>query len=156
FNADTLQITDKWRLTVAEVTRPAGSPTKYYDDADWGTTPVVLDDANGRHLIAATNKNGVVYAFDRAHIAQGFVWKAKIAFGGGDPFIGSVSSGVFANGLLYMAGACPSAKAQGKTYVCDVSGGTLSAIRPEDGSIKWSVPTAGRILPALAGATNII
>ncbi|MDQ6920722.1 MAG: PQQ-binding-like beta-propeller repeat protein, partial [Candidatus Dormibacteraeota bacterium] len=74
-------------------------------DSDWGTTPVVFDDASSRHLVAATDKNGFAYAFDRTNVSAGPVWQSQIATGGICPTCGdgSVSSGATGAGRLYLA-----------------------------------------------------
>src|SRR5262249_30878781 len=34
------------------------------DDEDWGTTPIIFHDAQGRTLVGANHKNGWFYAYD--------------------------------------------------------------------------------------------
>jgi hypothetical protein len=79
-------------------------------DLDWGTTPTLMTDYGGRHLIAAANKNGYLYAFDRNDLERGPVWQDHIAVGGVAPFNGqgSVSNGVFDGKYLYYAGGTTS------------------------------------------------
>ena len=68
-DATTLAVKDYWSL-------PVSDPTP---DADWGTSPVFLKDAQGRDLVAAGNKNGRLYAFHRDAIGFGPVWSRQFA-----------------------------------------------------------------------------
>ena len=43
-------------------------------DMDFGTTPVIFHDSQGRTLVGANHKNGAFYAFDINNISAGPVW----------------------------------------------------------------------------------
>jgi outer membrane protein assembly factor BamB len=75
-------------------------------DQDWGSTPLVYNSPTGTPLVAAVNKDGFVYAFNRANVGAGPVWRQRIAIGGWCPQCGdgSVSSGTYSQGLLFQAG----------------------------------------------------
>src|SRR5256886_14479794 len=79
----------------------------YYEDADFGASPTLYDSPDGRHFIAATNKNGWVYALDRDHLANGIIWKYQISGGGASPDLGesSIVSAPYANATLFVGGA---------------------------------------------------
>jgi outer membrane protein assembly factor BamB len=71
-------------------------------DLDFGTTPVVFRDAQGRALVGANNKNGVFYAYDLAHVGTGAVWTRQTGTNVGvmpayDPNVG-------AGGTLFIVG----------------------------------------------------
>jgi outer membrane protein assembly factor BamB len=77
-------------------------------DLDFGTTPVVFRDSQGRALVGANNKNGVFYAYDVAHVGAGAVWTRTTGISVGvmpayDPDVG-VGGTLFIvgdNGVLY-------------------------------------------------------
>jgi hypothetical protein len=71
-DATTLAVKSSWQIPAAQETA----------DSDWGTTPILFDDANCRHLVAGINKNGILYAFDRANLAAvpcGSAWSRSAA-----------------------------------------------------------------------------
>src|SRR2546423_12006236 len=75
-------------------------------DSDWGDTPTLFTDGFGHRRVAAVNKDGFLYAFDRARVEAGPVWNQAIAVGGICPTCGdgSVASGAFDGAQLYFAG----------------------------------------------------
>lgn len=119
---------------------------------DWGTTPVLFTDTNSRQLVTASNKDGNVYAFDRANLAVGPVWQTQIAIGGPDPEgngDGTVSSVAFDGTTIYAAG--------GNTTINATSvRGSVRALDPATGAIKWEHAAAATVLPALAYANGLI
>src|SRR5438105_7511949 len=78
----------------------------YSEDADFGASPTLYDSPDGRHFIAATNKNGWVYALDRDNLAGGIKWQYQISGGGASPDLGesSIVSAAYANGTLFVGG----------------------------------------------------
>jgi len=84
-DATSLSVKSSWQLPQLDAV----------NDADWGNTPLLFSDVNGKQRVAAINKNGTLYAFDRNNLAAGPIWKTLIAFGGQCPTCGdgSVSSG---------------------------------------------------------------
>jgi outer membrane protein assembly factor BamB len=136
-DADSLLPLDSWKL---------GSNERV-SDSDWGTSPTLLTDSGGRQLVAAANKNGLLYAFDRDRLADGPVWQRRVAVGGDCPNCGegTVSTGVFAGGRLFWAGA--STRVHGRTYR-----GSVRAIDPASGRVLWSRGLHGAVLGALVSA----
>ncbi|HEX8994998.1 MAG TPA: PQQ-binding-like beta-propeller repeat protein [Ktedonobacterales bacterium] len=101
-------------------------------DSDFGNTPILFTDGNGRQLVGAVNKNGIVYALLRSNLAAGPVWQTTVAYGGECPECGdgSVSSMTFANNTLYVAG--------GNTSINGVGfGGSVNALNPTTGAFIW-------------------
>jgi outer membrane protein assembly factor BamB len=131
----TMTITSAWQVPQNQVV----------PDSDWGTTPVLFSDGSGRQLVAAVNKNGYAYAFLRSNVAAGPIWRQLIAIGGMCPTCGdgSVSSMVFANGLLYAAGGNTTINGAGYP-------GAVRALDPATGAIVWEHGDPSPILPALA------
>jgi outer membrane protein assembly factor BamB len=120
-------------------------------DTDWGTTPTLMTDKNGRLLLAVANKNGVLYAFDRTNLAAGPVWKQTVAFGGDCPPCGdgTISSGAFANGTLYYA--------SGNTTINGVGyRGSVRAFDPATGNILWEHGTDQAVIPAIAYDNGVV
>ncbi|HEX9069765.1 MAG TPA: PQQ-binding-like beta-propeller repeat protein, partial [Ktedonobacterales bacterium] len=148
-NATTLAINGSWQIPPADA----------LNDADFGNSPILFTTAAGRALVAATNKNGYVYAFDRANVSAGPVWRTRIAIGGECPTCGdgSVSSMAFAKGVLYAAG--------GNTIIGGAGyQGSVRALDPATGNIIWEHGDTQPVVPALAydnglvidGAGNIL
>ncbi|MEY9967468.1 outer membrane protein assembly factor BamB [Streptacidiphilus sp. MAP12-16] len=140
-DSTTMEVKDSWALpdSVAVV------------DSDFGTSTTLFTDQNGRGLVAAINKNGVAYAFDRAHLSQGPVWQAGIAVGGTCPTCGqsSVSSGAFGGGALYLAGA--TGAINGVEYP-----GTVRALDPATGGYLWQHAAPGMVIGALAYDNGLV
>ena len=114
-------------------------------DSDWGDSPILFSDGNGRAMVAGINKNGFLYAFDRSNLALGPIWSEQVAVGGICPTCGdaSVSSMAFAGGLLFVAG--------GNTTIGGVGyQGAVRALDPTTGAAIWERGLAGPVIPALA------
>ena len=141
FDSATLTIKSFWQIPAAQSVI----------DSDWGTTPTLMVDAKNNQLVAAINKNGYVYAFNRANVAAGPVWEHYIAAGGDCPQCGdgSVSSSVFANGVLYVSG--------GNTTVSGVGyPGFVRALDPGTGNVIWEHGTVGPVIAAISYDNGLI
>jgi outer membrane protein assembly factor BamB len=140
-DASTLGLRDSWQVPASQMV----------SDSDWGTTPTLITDTVGDPLVAAVNKNGYLYTFDRTHLAAGPVWQRRIGAGGSSPRIGegSVSSGAFGAGRLYMAG--------GETTINTTPySGSVGAYDPATGHVLWRQGTSKPVLPALAYANGLV
>jgi hypothetical protein len=77
-------------------------------DFDWGTSPVLYSNAAGNSMVAAADKNGVLYAFNRSNVSAGPVWRQRVAYA--DPGVepqaggGTLSTGDANGSTLYWAG----------------------------------------------------
>ncbi len=130
-------------------------------DLDFGTTPVVFKDRQGRTLTAAHNKNGILYAYELGRLAAGPIWQRQngLAVGlmpafdstlgtlffvgdngqvfGVDPASGTdrwppVAVG-FMNGNLALANGLLFASSGGKVFVLDgASGRVLRSLAPDN------------------------
>jgi hypothetical protein len=120
-------------------------------DLDWGTTPTLMLDSGQRQLIAAANKNGYLYAFDRNNLTRGPIWQDQIARGGAAPANGqgSVSNGAFDGTYLYQAGGATSIGAT--PYP-----GSVRAIDPATGRYIWERGLSATPLAALTIANGEI
>ncbi|MBV9173686.1 MAG: PQQ-binding-like beta-propeller repeat protein, partial [Chloroflexi bacterium] len=140
-DAATLAVKSAWQLPQAQ----AGF------DADWGTSATQFSDASGNPLVAATNKNGYTYAFNRSNIGAGPVWRQTIAYGGGDASSGdgSVSSAAFGNNRLYVAG--------GNTTIGGLGyPGGVRALDPATGNFLWEHGLPHWVIPAVAYADGLL
>ena len=120
-------------------------------DSDWGNTPTLTVDSTGRTLVSATNKNGLLYTFDRANLHQGPIWKYQVAYGGDCPTCGdgSISSAAFANGVLFSAAGSTTINGHG-------SRGSVRAFNPGTGAVIWQHPTWEAVLGSLAYANGLV
>jgi len=141
-DASTLALKSYWALPEDEA----------IGDSDFDTTPILFSDAKGTPLVAAINKNGYIYVFDRNNVHAGVVWKKLIAIAGICPIceLSSVSSNTFAQDTLYVAAGA--SKVDGKTYR-----GSVEAIDPTTGTFLWNHGSIdGPIVGALAYANGLI
>jgi outer membrane protein assembly factor BamB len=140
-DATSLAPLDSWKLADAERVL----------DSDWGTSPTLFADASGRGLVAAANKNGVLYAWQRDRLAAGPVWRRRIAVGGPCPNCGAgtVSTGAFDGSRLFWAGG--GTKLRGTTYR-----GSVRAIDPASGRLLWSRGVHGAVLGGLVQARGML
>src|SRR6266480_4377878 len=140
-DAGTLAIKSSWAL-------PASAETV---DSDFGNSPILFTDVHGNALVAAINKNGNAYAFNRNNLAAGPVWTTPIAIAGTCPQCGdgSVSSGAFGNGTLFLAGG--NMVINGRGYK-----GSVNALDPATGKYRWQHGAPGGVIPALAYSNGLV
>src|SRR5256884_1764289 len=140
-DASTLAIKSSWAL-------PASAETV---DSDFGNSPILFTDVHGNALVAAINKNGNAYVFNRNNLAAGPVWTTPIAIAGTCPQCGdgSVSSGAFGNGTLFLAGG--NMVINGRGYK-----GSVNALDPATGKYRWQHGAPGGVIPALAYANGLV
>jgi outer membrane protein assembly factor BamB len=113
-------------------------------DSDWGTSPTLFTDSSGRELVAAANKNGLLYAFSRDRMRDGPVWRARVAVGGDCPNCGAgtVSTGTFDGKRVFFAGGRQ--KVRGRDWR-----GSVRALDPATGRVRWSRGLHGAVLGGL-------
>src|SRR6266705_1775781 len=130
-DASTLAIKSSWAL-------PASAETV---DSDFGNTPLLFNDSHGNPLVTAVNKNGFDYAWNRNNLAAGPVWTTPIAIAGICPHCGngSVSSGAFGNGTLFLAGG--KMVIHGRGYK-----GSVNALDPATGKYRWQHGAPGAVI----------
>ena len=141
-DASTLALKSYWPLPEAEA----------IGDSDFDTTPILFDDAQGTPLVAAINKNGYLYVFNRNNVHQGPIWKKQIAIAGVCPIceLSSVSSSTFAQHTLYVAAG--DSKIDGQTFR-----GSVEALDPTNGAFLWNHASIdGPVIGALAYANGLI
>ena len=112
---------DPMTLAVLDVHREAASD----QDLDFGTTPVVFHDAQGRALVGANEKNGTFFAYEVGSIGPGAIWSRPTGIGVGampayDPDVGP-------GGTLFIVGDT----------------GLLFAVDPATGADRWPPVAVG-------------
>ena len=119
--ASDLSIISSWTIPQSEL----------YSDPDFGATPTLFTAViNGvqRQLVAALDKNGIFYAWDRSNVAAGPVWEKRIANPAGGPL--SIASAAWDGSTLYIGG--------GNTIINGVSCyENISALDPATGNFIW-------------------
>jgi polyvinyl alcohol dehydrogenase (cytochrome) len=139
-DATTLAIKGSWQ-----------APDASFDDLDWSTTPTLFTNGAGDALVAAADKAGYVYAFDRSDISAGPLWQTSIATGGDCPECGegTASSGAFGQGLLFVAG--------GSGFINSVPvSGSIRALDPATGVFRWQYGTSRAVVAALGYANGLV
>ena len=141
FDLTTHQLLAAWRV-------PREQEVK---DPDWGTTPTLFTLPDGRQMVAAGNKNGIMYVFAADHVGSGPLWQYQVSDGGECPQCGEgvISSAVYHDGVLYQGGG--HTRIGGK----DVQG-SMRAFDAASGKLLWEQPTLGTVVPAAAGANGVI
>lgn len=139
-----LAVEDSWKIPFEDY--------QAVPDADWGSSPTLFHDASGRLLVGASQKDGRYYAFDRADLAAGPVWKTPIAIGGECPNCGdgSISTAAFDGTRLYVGG--------GRVDVGAVRHpGSISALDPATGAPIWTfADLPGAVLAPIAFANGVV
>jgi polyvinyl alcohol dehydrogenase (cytochrome) len=114
---DGLAVEDHWRVVL----------NKFFD-ADWGSSPTLFEDSDGRKLVGAGQKDGDYYAFDRDDLSSGPLWRAIVARPGDCPQCGdgTLSTAAFDGRRLYVGGgALPDGSAPGSVVALDPAGGAV-------------------------------
>ena len=137
-DADTLEI-QAYYLLAAEYSEV---------DLDWGSSPTLFTPSNGIPMMAATGKDGNLYALRRDDLS--LVWQTPLALSCIDPQsgCGSLSTPAFDGATLY-------AGAGVRDNAGDFSG-SLYALRPLDGSVIWSRDLDGTIIAPVTVANGLV
>jgi len=138
---DGLAIEDHWKITPEEF---ALTP-----DPDWGSSPTLFEDAGGRRLVGAGQKNGYYYTFRRDDLGGGPVWKTQLAYSGECPQCGDgiLSTAAFDGRRLYVGA--------GKTPDYSMLG-SVRALDPATGAILWSAPMPFTVIAPVSYANGVV
>ncbi len=140
WNATTLALLDHWTI-------PDGD--QIYD-GDFGTTPTLVDPANGTPMVFVTDKNGWSYAFDRNSISTGPVWQTNIS--ALVPESTTVTPDAYGGGLIYIAGHGTNLPTPtGKHYT-----GAIRAFNPAVNQSLWTVGMPGEVYGAPVYANGLV
>jgi len=120
----------------------AGEPNTCGPDFDFGSSPILTHAPDGRELLLAGQKSGIVWALDPLKNGE-VVWQARVGKGGTN---GGVQWGMATDGLHVFA-TVSDVKRSRQTSQIDTRrnivdpnvGGGLTALRVADGSQEWHV-----------------
>jgi outer membrane protein assembly factor BamB len=123
-SGSTLARQDKWTV-----------PARQADDLDFGSSPTLFSAPIGgvtTNLVAACNKNGVLYAWKRDHLASGPVWSRQVSVSGSPTALGCMTSPALDYQIhrLFVA-------ANQTTIAGNVVPGGLRSIDPATGAVQW-------------------
>ncbi len=121
----------------------------YSADVDFGAGPTLYDSPDGRHFVAATDKNGFVYAADRDDLQAGVLWSYQISGSGASPDLGesSIVSAPYSDGMLYVAGA---RTADGRFP------GAIAGLDAFTGAQQWLFHPEGFVLGAMTVTGDVL
>ena len=142
-NLDTFAIEDSWKLKL--------DPANMWD-ADWGSSPTLFNDANGRLLVGAGHKDGHYYAFDRNNLAAGPVWSAPVARTGEVPQEGdgTLSTAAFDGTHIFVGGGIPPDSAD------PLVGGSVVALDPATGAVLWRQTMPGPVIAPVSTVRGVV
>jgi polyvinyl alcohol dehydrogenase (cytochrome) len=140
---NTFEIEDRWKLP---------NDSGVFWDGDWGSSPTLFTDVNGRQLVGAGQKDGGYYAFDRNNLDAGPLWVAPIAVGGDVPQQGqgTLSTAAFDGKRLYIGGGIPRDNIDPTVF------GAVSAVNPASGKIVWRHTFHGPVVAPVSFANGVV
>jgi len=121
-----------WTVPVSD--RPA--------DPDFASSPTLFHASVGgkdQQLVAACNKNGVLYAWNRNDLATGPVWKLKVGLGSGSGIRSCLAAPIW-NGTNLFEASNPTS-VRGVPYL-----GSLRRLDPSTGAAQWATGLGGIVL----------
>ncbi len=120
-------------------------------DVDFGAGATLFSLSNGTKMVVAENKNGGAYAFYadnlKANGGNTPVWHVNVSVSHGD-----ISPAAFDGTTLYFGGAGNSTLHNG-TYCAN---GTIRAVNPSNGSVRWDQCAKGSVMAGLTYANGLI
>jgi outer membrane protein assembly factor BamB len=123
-------------------------PTNSVDlDIEWGSSPSLFVTSDGSPLVAATGKDGILYAQRRDDLSP--VWSTMLAIECICPECGcgSISTPAFDGQTLYVgAGVSPGA----------VENGSVHAVNPDSGAILWTRLVPGVVIAPVTIANGML
>lgn len=129
----------------SQVTEGDVSPAERGPDFDFGASPMMLKSPEGKDVIVAGQKSGIVYEFDPDQKGK-VLWQVRVGVGGAN---GGVQWGTASDGRTIFAAT--SDKAQTRTTGPNgemirsfdkTKGGGLTALKIGDGSKAWFTPAS--------------
>jgi polyvinyl alcohol dehydrogenase (cytochrome) len=111
-------------------------PDKNSPDIDFGMAPIIMKDENGRELLVAGQKSGVVHALspDNGQL----VWKTRVGKGGK---LGGIHWGMATDGKTVFAANADNILAVDTRDTSIKAAPGIYAINPTDGQVKWKFAT---------------
>ena len=132
---------DAW--TAACLNGGANCPNDNGPDYDFGSSALLVHMANGKEILTAGQKSGVVYALDPDQRGK-ILWQARVGKGGVN---GGIEWGMASDGQQVYAAVSDLPRfisgppgPLGNATFDPAEGGGLAALRVEDGKQVWSLP----------------
>jgi polyvinyl alcohol dehydrogenase (cytochrome) len=146
-----------------QVTENDVSPSEKGPDFDFGSSPMLVKTPEGKDLLVAGQKSGIVYAFDPDKKGE-LVWQVRVGKGGSN---GGVQWGTASDGRYVFAATSDKVTirttgpdGQAVRSLDPAKGGGLTALRIADGSQTWFAKpdpcTAPGCSPAQSAALTAI
>ena len=131
----TRQVTphDAFTSGCSAATRLASCPEENGPDYDFGSSAILTKTAQGRDILLAGQKSGLVYALDPDKKGE-IVWQQRVAKGG---MVGGVQWGMATDGQNVYAAASDARVSPNLNGLDPKEGGGLTALRVADGSTVW-------------------
>ena len=144
-SAATLAVQDLWTV-----------PVPVTVDLDFGSSPTFFQPVIGgvvTDLIGACNKNGVFYAWQRAHLASGPVWQLQVGQSGGTGNGACLTSAAYDGSTQQLFVAANQTTVAGKAVP-----GSLRSLNPATGAVLWQQPLGclPNGSPTLNGTTQVL
>lgn len=111
-------------------------PDKNSPDIDFGMAPIIMKDENGRELLVAGQKSGVVHALSPENGQP--VWKTRVGKGGK---LGGIHWGMATDGKTIFAANADNILALDTRDTTIKGTPGIYAINPGDGQVKWKFAT---------------
>lgn len=124
---------DSWNLACPVLTN---CPPKVGADLDFGMAPVLTKKSDGKDILIAGQKSGVVHALDPS--SGKLIWKLRIGKGGA---LGGIHWGMATDGKYVYAANADNALALDKSDSSVVASPGLYAIDINDGKLIWKAPS---------------
>jgi polyvinyl alcohol dehydrogenase (cytochrome) len=124
---------DAWTSGCSADSRNASCPQEEGPDYDFGSSAILVKTAQGRDVVLAGQKSGVVYALDPDKKGE-IVWQARVGKGG---TIGGVQWGMASDGQNLYASVSDAVFTKSLNGLDPNQGGGLTALRIADGSRIW-------------------
>jgi polyvinyl alcohol dehydrogenase (cytochrome) len=111
-------------------------PDKNSPDIDFGMAPIIMKDQNGRDILVAGQKSGVVHALSPETGKP--VWKTRVGKGGK---LGGIHWGMATDGKTVFAANADNILALDTRDTTLKGSPGIYAINPSDGQVKWKFAT---------------
>jgi outer membrane protein assembly factor BamB len=115
-------------------------PEDRLGDPDFASSPTLFRPNGGPDLVAACNKNGTLYAWDRDHLSDGPFWTLQVGNGYARGQRACLAAPVW-NGSSLIVGGNPVTLPDGVDYR-----GSLRKINPSTGVPQWETGVGGVVL----------
>jgi polyvinyl alcohol dehydrogenase (cytochrome) len=117
-------------------------------DLDWGSSATLFTTPDGDPMMAATGKDGNLYALRRADLS--LAWQTQVAVGCGNPVegCGSISTPAFDGKTLFLGAGVRDPNL--------AFGGSVYAINPANGSVIWRQDTNGTVIAPVTIANGLV